>query len=276
MSFPTKEHILAAQSSAEYWYAKAGVYAFPSVRLAQTGIESANGTALSGANNYWGVKANKAQIAAGKYKLCRTREVINGKSVYIMDKFASYDSLEEGYIKQAELLVTSKIYEASRHDTDPHQYLIDIAKHYATDPRYAAVVWGYMQKNKLLQYDHPAHSPILVDNPPLKPPVNEQKKVQAPAVAGAVVAGASAAAAAASSGGFHLNMGLLIAGVLVGGICAAFAVLKAKNNKAVLDQMTASLSNDEADKLAASFVKVAPEAPVPAIPAPTPVVEPAH
>ena len=52
-----------------------------SITLAQWAVESAYGKDASGAFNFFGIKATKAQIAAGQAKLKMTREVIGGKSI---------------------------------------------------------------------------------------------------------------------------------------------------------------------------------------------------
>lgn len=279
MPFPPSEHITAAVASGEYWFQKTQVYSFPSFRLAQTGIESANGQALSGANNYWGVKANKAQIAAGQYKVCRTHEVLQGKRVEIYDKFASYGSLTEGYIQQAKLLVTSKYYEKSRHDTNPKQYAIDVGVHYATAPNYSKVIIAYMDEHDLYQYDHPAHtSPIGSTDAQLKPPAHLEKKAQAPATTGAVIL-AGSAATAVSKGGLSAHPEIIFAGIAVALACAAVALIKYRHAHQVLAnilvppteaekaEVLAQVAAARVQALPASIEKSSPGTPVPSTPA---------
>lgn len=237
-AFPTQEHIEAAQKSGDYWFEKKNVYSFPSFRLAQTAIESANGKALSGDFNYWGVKATKGQIASGKFKSCLTHEVIHGQTVSMYADFASYDSLTDGYIQQAELLVTSKYYEASRHDTNPKQYAIDVAVHYATAPNYAQVIIDYMTRNNLFQYDHPSQAPVYPHSTKLQPPITEQRKAQVPVVVGAVVVAGTAATTVVHH---HFEPGLIIAGVLTALICGALAILKHKQAEATLKKILTPL-----------------------------------
>jgi hypothetical protein len=239
MSFPPKEHADAAIESGDYWFSKTGVYSFPSFRLAQTGIESANGTAVSGVNNYWGVKANKAQIAAGKFKVCLTHEVIHGKTVAIYDKFASYDSLRDGYIEQAKLLVTSPYYEKSRHDDNPEQYAIDVAVHYATAPNYPQVIIAYMRSHDLARYDRVTAVSKAIPTK-LKPPIHEEKKAQSATTAGAVVAGAATVALA--SGHVPTVWILCTIGVGLGLAVAGFA--KFRSNQALLKQILSPLPAD--------------------------------
>jgi len=62
----------------------------------------------------------------------RTREVINGKNVYIKDSFRNFDTLEE-YTDYKVRLLNNKRY----HAFDGGDFFANIAKGgYATDPRY--------------------------------------------------------------------------------------------------------------------------------------------
>ena len=79
MTFPTQEHILAAQEAADYWKDQSGFYVWPSVTLAQAVIESANWTRLSGVNNGFGIKATPAQIEAGQATYVWTHEVVKAR-----------------------------------------------------------------------------------------------------------------------------------------------------------------------------------------------------
>lgn len=278
MAFPSQNHIDAADASAEYWYSQFGVYSFPSFRLAQTAIESAEGKALSGTNNYWGVKANKDQIAARKFKVCRTHEVIKGKTVEILDKFASYDSLEDGYIQQAKLLVTSPYYEKSRHDTNPKQYAIDVAVHYATSPSYAKVVIAYMDAHNLYQFDHMDHHPGANGFEPgkLKPPAHLEKKAQAPATTGAIVIAGATVTAASSHGGFSAHPGIIAAGIVVALVCAGVALLKYRQAHKVLGNILTPPTEAEKAEVLAQVAAAKVSAPLGEQPTPdatTPVAE---
>jgi hypothetical protein len=228
LSFPTLEHSQAAQESGDYWFAMTGFYSFPSFRLAQTGIESANGTKVSGQNNYWGVKANKAQVETGQFKVCKTREVIKGKSVYIYDKFASYPSLKDGYISQAKLLVTSKLYEKSRHDNNPKQYAIDVGHVYATDPNYAKVIIHYMEVNNLYQFDRMS---LDQQNKALRPPVIDEKKVRNTTASAVVVATGTASTAGVTH---TVNWPLVGVGAFIATLLVSLAIWQHVRAKKIL------------------------------------------
>lgn len=210
MAFPSQEHIDAARECGDYWLAKVGVYDWPSVSLAQVVIESGNGKAVSGKNNYGGIKANADEIAAGKFRECLTREVRNGQSVSVLQKFASYDTLKDFYIAHGRIVCTVKRYKAAWTATDPDTFLARIAPIYATEPKYNAIVKGVMVHLDLYRYNKP--DPAVV-NPPAKP------KIPPAAGAGGAVSGGVVATGAAHSMGVPLGV---IAAI---GIAAAIAGL---------------------------------------------------
>ncbi len=95
--------ILAAQA-AERAYA-----VVPSaISLAQFGLESAWGKKDLGVNNFGGIKLSKAERNNGKpivpFVIKRTREVVDGKDIYIDDYFRAFDSVEDYFMHHAKLL----------------------------------------------------------------------------------------------------------------------------------------------------------------------------
>lgn len=101
--------------------------AYAKALVAQDGLESAWGTKPSGKFNFGGIK--------GKGSVKRTREVINGKDVYINDSFRDFDSLED-YAKYKISLLNNNRYKAFTGDIAG--FSDRVAKGgYATDPRYA-------------------------------------------------------------------------------------------------------------------------------------------
>lgn len=101
--------------------------AYAKALVAQDGLESAWGTKPSGKFNFGGIK--------GKGSVKRTREVINGKDVYINDSFRDFDSLED-YAKYKISLLNNNRYKAFTGDIAG--FADRVAKGgYATDPRYA-------------------------------------------------------------------------------------------------------------------------------------------
>lgn len=101
--------------------------AYAKALVAQDGLESAWGTKPSGKFNFGGIK--------GKGSVKRTREVINGKDVYINDSFRDFDSLED-YAKYKISLLNNNRYKAFTGDISGFADRI-FRGGYATDPKYA-------------------------------------------------------------------------------------------------------------------------------------------
>lgn len=101
--------------------------AYAKALVAQDGLESAWGTKPSGKFNFGGIK--------GKGSVKRTREVINGKDVYINDSFRDFDSLED-YAKYKISLLNNNRYKAFTGDIAGFADRVSKGG-YATDPRYA-------------------------------------------------------------------------------------------------------------------------------------------
>ena len=144
----TPQLISAAQKAQETW----NVWA--SVSLAQYGVESAWGRALSGRNNPFGIKALPGHSATAR----RTREVFGGRSVYIVDRFADFNSIDESFDEHAKLLATSHYYHeavlhAYRSDDPSAERFIDGLHAYATDPNYRATLKRVCSTMGLYQYD---------------------------------------------------------------------------------------------------------------------------
>lgn len=101
--------------------------AYAKALVAQDGLESAWGTKPSGKFNFGGIK--------GKGSVKRTREVINGKVVYINDSFRDFDSLED-YAKYKISLLNNNRYKAFTGDISGFADRV-FRGGYATDPKYA-------------------------------------------------------------------------------------------------------------------------------------------
>lgn len=99
--------------------------AYAKALVAQDGLESAWGTKPSGKFNFGGIK--------GKGSVKRTREVINGKDVYINDSFRDFDSLED-YAKYKISLLNNR-YKAFTGDISGFADRV-FRGGYATDPKY--------------------------------------------------------------------------------------------------------------------------------------------
>ena len=149
----TPELIAAAQASEAKFYP---LGPFVSISLAQWAVESAYGRAQSGKNNFFGIKANAAQIAAGKATACRTREFIDGEYQTEVLYFADYASLQECFDAHATLLTEPSLkwaYGECWTAPTPQAYAIALGKHYATAPNYPEVLMGVINQWSLTQYD---------------------------------------------------------------------------------------------------------------------------
>lgn len=104
--------------------------AFAKSLVAQDGLESAWGSKPAGSYNFGGIK--------GKGTTKRTKEVINGKDVYINDQFRNFKSLED-YANFKIDLLNNKRYNAFSGDIKEFANRVHRGG-YATDPRYANIL----------------------------------------------------------------------------------------------------------------------------------------
>lgn len=103
--------------------------------VAQAALESNWGKSQSGKNNLSGIKVMASQKGKGLGTVRKTREVINGKDVYINDEFRDFDSLED-FAKYHIDLLNNKRYHAFDGD-----FINNVVRGgYATDPRYKNVL----------------------------------------------------------------------------------------------------------------------------------------
>ncbi|MFQ3581330.1 MAG: glucosaminidase domain-containing protein [Chloracidobacterium sp.] len=124
-----------------------------SVTIAQAILESGWGrSALAQqANNFFGIKGTGP---AGSVTM-RTREVINGQSVYVNAQFRKYNTPQESFADHARLFTQSRRYaEAMRHTSDPFRFAAEIHRAgYATDPDYTRKLHDLMRQYNLTQFD---------------------------------------------------------------------------------------------------------------------------
>lgn len=103
--------------------------------VAQAALESNWGKSQSGKNNLSGIKLIASQKGKGLGTVRRTREVINGKDVYINDEFRDFDSLED-FANYHVNLLNNKRYNAFSGD-----FITNVVRGgYATDPKYKNVL----------------------------------------------------------------------------------------------------------------------------------------
>lgn len=98
--------------------------------VAQDGLESEWGSKPSGDNNFGGIKCN------GRVK--KTREVINGKDIYLDQEFRNFNSLED-YARYKVNLLNSKRYKAFDGGLEDFSRRVSSGG-YATDPRYKEIL----------------------------------------------------------------------------------------------------------------------------------------
>ena len=144
--FPTPQALIAAALPGAK--ASRAAYRVPvSVTLAQTILETGGGRFTAGANNFFGLKA-QATTRPGRFAfgaraagcvLRKTREAERGRLVITIGAFRAYATLEESILDHGERLTINPVYRAAfAHTQRPRRFAQIIARHYATDPRYAA------------------------------------------------------------------------------------------------------------------------------------------
>ncbi|MBR8471933.1 MULTISPECIES: glycoside hydrolase family 73 protein [Burkholderia] len=121
---------IAASKESE---ARSGIPAL--VTFAQWVQESGWGKKMSGKNNPFGIKARKGEAGTDVV----THEVINGKRVRMVQRFADYDSMADAFTAHANLLAKGKPYSKARtHLDDPFAFADALTGVYATDPKYGS------------------------------------------------------------------------------------------------------------------------------------------
>ncbi len=106
------------------------------VTVAQAALESSWGQSRLSreANNYFGIKAhgNQAQVELS------TEECERGTTVAIKAGFARYPSMLDCFQCRDRILLRGAVYAGARQMRgDENGFIAEMAKHWATDPRYA-------------------------------------------------------------------------------------------------------------------------------------------
>lgn len=126
-----------------------------SVTLAQAILESAWGQSQLArrCNNYFGIKA----LPGEAYEEFTTREVVTGRSVSELARFAKYPSAIESFDAHGRLLATLPRYSAAMaHKDDPAAFTIHLADcGYSTEPLYGTRLYELILQLDLEQYDTP-------------------------------------------------------------------------------------------------------------------------
>jgi len=116
---------------------------YPQLVSAQWALESGWGSALSGKNNFFGIKATSSESSTNH----RTREVVNGKDIYINANFKNFDTPQDA----VDHLVTQwyknyKSYKGVNNAGSPNEAAAMLkSEGYATDPSYPQKLIELMQ-----------------------------------------------------------------------------------------------------------------------------------
>lgn len=111
----------------------------PEIVAAQWALESGWGKNQSGRYNFFGIKARENE----PHTLRQTREVVNGKDVYINARFKDYNSLEDGIRGRVSFIQSNPRYDKAGYTKakTPYEAASTLQKAgYATDPQYATLL----------------------------------------------------------------------------------------------------------------------------------------
>ena len=271
MTFPPPEHVAGAQGAEKAWLARSGHRIWTSASLGQVAIESAFLRAQSGVNNFGGIKANKAEIAAGKFRKCPTHEVVNGETVSVLADFASYDTVEAFYEAHARVIATYSGYKVGWAAKTADEFLAGIAHPYATADKasYIAAVKGVMDHYGLRKFDLGEHElPAAAPKPPVIP-----EKHKPAVIAGGTVAAVEGAHVVLPYLG-HVPLAMIAALALVASGVGLLVYLRSRKH-AVARATAAATPAMTIEQVHAYVGLPAPVAPVEALPAdPRPVPAP--
>ena len=142
---PPPEVVSAAKRAQATWKVPAAI------TIAQWALESGWGAHMPpGSNNPFGIKARYGDPRV----TVPTREVVNGKSIIINAPFRKFASLDEAFDAHGRLLAQGGAYARARQYVhDPDAYADALTGHYATDPKYGALLHAIMRGSNLYQYD---------------------------------------------------------------------------------------------------------------------------
>ena len=124
----------------------------PGITVAQAALESGWGRSrLSrGVHNYFGIKAH----AGGPFIEMLATEVRDGRPVRCTARFARYESMQACFADRDLIIATLTCYAGARASAgDPEAFVRTLAKHWATDPKYAEKVLAIYRRHRLDQLD---------------------------------------------------------------------------------------------------------------------------
>jgi flagellar protein FlgJ len=156
----TRSQFFAAIAPAVLFVREEGSRMFPSLRMAQSLLES--GGQLHPWNNLGGIKVGGGKTNAywqGEAVVKGTWEFIDGKTITARAAFRAYKSIYHFY-KDLDLLLATPRYERVRAaGTAERQAEMLYACGYATDPAYPAKLISLMKQYKLQAYDMTRYAP---------------------------------------------------------------------------------------------------------------------
>ncbi len=143
----TREEFLEAASAAAR--ASSATSGLPAgVTVAQAALESNFGQSRLSreANNYFGIKAHGTH----PWIELPTWEVVDGLPMRTRARFARYESMEACFADRDQIILRATCYDEARAAiADPGAFIRALAKHWATDPRYADKLLRIYSENHL-------------------------------------------------------------------------------------------------------------------------------
>ena len=143
--------VAAAQDAQRNWRVWA------SLSIGQAIIESALGRFIPlGSNNWFGIQAlpGLPSVAANSH------EWRGGVLVPVVERFAVFATIADGFNQHAKLLATSHYYVAAMAAASAETAAEALTGIYSTTPRYGDILVGVMRANALEQYDLPRVQPL--------------------------------------------------------------------------------------------------------------------
>lgn len=149
----TRQEFISAATAVARAFAESG--GSPAgVTVAQAALESNWGQSRLSrdAHNYFGIKAHGSL----PWIELPTHEAKNGALVRTVARFARYDSMEACFADRQRILAKVAVYADARAcAADPEAFIRALARHWATDPRYAEKLLGIYRQHGFDQLDHP-------------------------------------------------------------------------------------------------------------------------
>lgn len=136
-----------------------------SVCLAQVALETSWGKKVIGNYNLWGIKSlswvpGKVTIVTHEWN--KTLK----KMVEVGSEFSDFSTPEEAFGCYGRILTNSPYYKDARESKTLSEYIINLAKHWATDPDYSSKILAIIDAEHLREIDD-VKDPIV--KPSVKP-----------------------------------------------------------------------------------------------------------